>query len=113
MKLEVTKKFVRKQCKNILAIGYGGGVDLLRFQTPFAYSAGTYGWSCDYYLVDDVVLSAGYFPVKSINMKCHEILLTKLNNKARDIFIDGNIDAPTKEMLTNALLSDFCKACKI
>ena len=35
----------------------------LRYETPFAYSSGAYGWNCDYYDIDGVCISTGYRPI--------------------------------------------------
>ena len=63
MKCKVAMREVRKNYRTIIAIGYCKAQALLRHETPFAYSAGVYGWSCDYYDIDGVCISTGYRPI--------------------------------------------------
>jgi len=65
MKLRTTKKEIKENAFNILAVGYCELESLLKYESPFAYSAGVYGWSCDYYQFDGVVISTGYSPIGS------------------------------------------------
>lgn len=63
MKLKATKKQIRENAGLILSIGYCGLQSLLNCKSPFSYSCGIYGWSCDYYDIDGVVISTGYAPI--------------------------------------------------
>ena len=63
MKLKATKKQIRENSGLILSIGYCGLQTLLICKQPFAYSCGTYGWSCDYYDINGVIISTGYAPI--------------------------------------------------
>ena len=51
MKLQTTKKQIRQNFNTVLSIGYCDAQYLLDCKNPFAYSAGVYGWSCDYYQI--------------------------------------------------------------
>jgi len=62
MKLKTTKKQIRENANQIYSVGYCELDSLLVYQSPFAYSSGVYGWSCDYYQFDGVVISTGYSP---------------------------------------------------
>ena len=62
MKLKTTKKQIRENAKQLYAVGYCELDSLLVYQSPFAYSSGVYGWACDYYQFDGVVISTGYSP---------------------------------------------------
>ena len=66
MKLRTTKKQIKRQAHKLYSVRYCGIQHLLRYESPFAYSAGVYGWSCDYYNVDGVILSTGYSPIGEI-----------------------------------------------
>ena len=63
MKCKVTAKSIRESYRNILSIGYCEAQALLRYETPFAYSSGVYGWNCDYYDIDGVCISTGCRPI--------------------------------------------------
>ena len=64
MKCKTTAKAIRENYGGrILRIGYCAAQALLRYETPFAYSSGVYGWNCDYYDIDGVCISTGYRPI--------------------------------------------------
>ena len=68
MKCRVTAREVRNNYRNIVSIGYYQAQYLLRYEIPFAYSAGVYGWNCDYYDIDGVCISTGCRPIgKSVD----------------------------------------------
>ena len=77
MKLKATKREIKEYNNYILRAGYCEMDYLLSYEEPFAYSAGVYGWSCDYYKIDNVVISTGYAPLdnKNINIKYTTIKL--------------------------------------
>ena len=59
MKCHVTRKEIKNNYARILNLG-GACINLLRYETPFAYNAGKYGWNWDAYEVNGVILIAGY-----------------------------------------------------
>ena len=69
MKYKTTAKAIRENYgSRILSIDYCAAQELLRYETPFAYSAGVYGWNCDYYDIDGVCISTGCRPIgKSVD----------------------------------------------
>ena len=69
MKLKATKKEMRDGYYYIMSVSYCSMQSLLREQTPFAYSTRTEGWACDYYDIEGVLISEGYAPLASKNMK--------------------------------------------
>ena len=69
MKLRATKKEMREGYDKVLRIGYCNAQNLLWGEEPFAYSAGRYGWCCDYYDINGVLISTGYAPIESKGMK--------------------------------------------
>ena len=64
MKLKVTKKAMRGE--EMYRVGYCDLQHLLRDQQAFAYSAGVYGWACDYYQVGNIYISTGYSPIGKV-----------------------------------------------
>ena len=63
MKAKVTKKEIRNNYNNIIAIPYSEAAYLLRDLSPNFYSYGIYGWCCDYYEIGNVIISIGYSPI--------------------------------------------------
>ncbi len=104
MKLEITKKAIRDLDQTILKIGYCSAQYLLRFQPKFAYSAGKYGWSCDYYEVNGVIISTGYFPIgKEVEYK----LVQEYDDKAREICNDHSRSYEDQKTAVNTLLYEL------
>lgn len=104
MKLKTTKKQVRNYYSKIYSIGYCQAQNLLEGVTPFAYSSGNYGWSCDYYEIEDTCISTGYSPIgKSVDFD----LLRKYDKKANEIRSNYNIDYQKRKNKINKLLVKF------
>lgn len=109
MKLKTTKNQVKNSFVNIVSIGYCDIQYLTYYKSPFAYSCGVYGWSCDYYNIDGVCLSTGYSPIgKSADYN----LIKKYELKAGKIVRDYNINYDTKVKKVNKLLSEFVSKAK-
>ena len=80
MKLRTTKKQIKESGYDIISLGYCQADNILTYSSPFAYSSGAYGWSCDYYQFGNVIISTGYQPIgRSVNFD----LVKKYNDNAR------------------------------
>ena len=66
MKFKTTKKAMRSAYGTILTIGYCNAQHLLNYEEPIAYSTRAEGWACDYYVVNNVLISTGYAPIDGI-----------------------------------------------
>lgn len=104
MKYRTTKKEIRESGAAIYKIGYCDLQFLLRFNNPFAYSEGVYGWSCDYYEIDGVIISTGYNP---IGRKVDYSIIREYNEKARAINDNYNLPYEQREAEVKALLNEF------
>ena len=60
MKVKVTHKEINNKYNNIIRVGYSDLQHLLKYEEPFAYSSGVYGWSCDYYNINGTIIKTGY-----------------------------------------------------
>lgn len=69
IKLKTSKKIMREGYYRIISIGYCDAQYLLKYENPIAYSAGVYGWCCDYYDIDGVLISTGYSPLSDKNVR--------------------------------------------
>ena len=104
MKLKTTKKQVRNSYNKIYSIGYCHAQNLLEGVTPFAYSSGIYGWSCDYYEIENTCISTGYDPIgESVDFD----LLRKYDKKACEIRSDYDVDYQKRKNKINKLLVKF------
>lgn len=82
MKLKTTKSAVKNNFYYILSIGYCDAQRLLNYEKAFGYSAGVYGWACDYYEIEGVCISTGYSPLSDKNMKGNYNLVREYEAKA-------------------------------
>ena len=104
MKVKTTKKSVKNAFINIYSIGYCNAQNLLQDISPFAYSSGTYGWSCDYYEIEGICISTGYNPIgENVNYD----LVRKYDKKAKTILDNYNIDYQKRKNKVNKLLTKF------
>lgn len=105
MKLKATKREIKNSYSNLISVGYCDLQHLLYFKNPFAYSAGVYGWSCDYYEIsNNTCICTGYIPVGNIDPEYQLIL--EYNNLAQNV-IYSNLTMEQKREQVNTLLNEF------
>lgn len=105
MKLFTTKKAIKECYKDIIAISYCDAQHLLRYQIPFAYNSGVYGWNCDYYDINGIIICTGYRPQ---GKKCDFTLIREFDKKAENIINTVN-DRNDKKDIVNGYLHEFIK----
>jgi hypothetical protein len=86
-KIKVSKRAMRDNYY-ILGVAYNKVQHLLEGIDPVAYSASVDGWQCDYYDVEGVVISTGYSPLKSKNIKASYEMIKDYDDKARLIYLN-------------------------
>lgn len=59
MKTKVIRKDITESYEHILNLG-GACINLLRYESPIYYNAGTYGWNWYAYYINGVILIDGY-----------------------------------------------------
>ena len=117
MKVQVAKKEVRDTNYRIISIGYCDMQFLLRHHECNMYSAGIYGWSCDYYIINsnntgvftpNTVISTGYRPLNNRETSPDTGLL-RLFEKYASVVLDSATEASTavKHAWLNRLISAF------
>ena len=117
MKAQVSKKEVRNTNSRIISIWYCDMQFLLRHHDCNMYSAGIYGWSCDYYIINSdntgmftpyTVISTGYRTLNNRETK-PDIGLLRLFEKCASLILDSATEASTavKQSWLNRLLSAF------
>lgn len=115
MKFKATKKEIRNNYNYIVGVSYCKLQSLLENQNPIAYSSGVYGWSCDYYLLQNskgqkVLVSTGYNYIENQNLNPDYNKLIEFEKKAHEILYTRHeiaIPYETKRVLMNNLISDF------
>ena len=111
-KIKTTKKEMRQGYNKIISIGYCNLQSLLDYEDPIAYSAGVNGWSCDYYNVNNVLISTGYNPLSTKNTKKvpYEIMQA-YEQKAQKIRYDNTLQFEQKKQKLSLLLNQFINEC--
>ena len=109
MKLKTTKKEIKKNSNNIIAVSYCGLQSLLNYKNPFAYSSGNCGWSCDYYDIDGVIISTGYSPIGEY---ANYDLVREYEEKAKVVVYDWELKYDAKVEQLDKLLSEFINKAK-
>lgn len=108
MKIKTTKQFIKSHCQKVFAIGYCDLQYLLQYKNAFAYSAGVYGWACDYYdLGAGFILSTGYSPIGD---RLDYKLVRDYEKKAEKIANNYNLKYETKQKKINKLYDEFVSA---
>ena len=106
-KFKVTKQHFKND--EVLKIGYCQVQYLLQYHSPIAYSCGVYGWSCDYYKIDGIIISTGYSPIgRSLEYQT----IQNYENKARAIICDNTIPYEKQKDEINKLLRELIKEYK-
>ena len=84
MKVKVSKKEIRESGYKIIGIPYCNIQNLLYCENADYYSCGVYGWSCDYYKIEEynVIISTGYNYIGEVPER---ELMKKYDEKARNI----------------------------
>ena len=117
MKAQISKKEVRNTNSRIISTGYCDMQFLLRYHDCNMYSAGIYGWSCDYYIINSnntgmltpyTVISTGYRPLNN-RETAPDTGLLRLFEKYASLVLDIATEASTvvKQSWLNRLLSAF------
>ena len=117
MKARISQKEVRNTNSRILRIGFCDMQFLLQYHDCNMYSAGIYGWSCDYYIINSAntgvftpytIISTGYRPLDNRETK-PDIELLMLFEKYASLVLDSATEASTavKQSWLNRLLSAF------
>lgn len=100
MKLQTTKKQIRQGYNTILSVGYCELQSLLNYESPFAYSAGVYGWSCDYYNIDGVVICTGYSTIgERVNYDLVKEYEAKAEKIRRDMYTHKDISKKLSKLV--------------
>lgn len=106
MKYRTTKKAIRELGDPVYCVGYCNLQNLLRCVDPFAYSARSEGWACDYYYIHDLIISTGY---SAIGRKTDYNLCREYDQKALAIWSDYNLTFDQQKEKVEGLIEEFAK----
>lgn len=105
-KIKASKREMRENYY-VIGIPYCKAQFLLIYQHPVAYSSGVYGWSCDYYDVNNVVISTGYGYINNQRTAYDYDVLVEYDKKAYAIMSDYDMTFEERMKQVNALLNEF------
>jgi len=112
-KFKTTKKLMNERYDKILSVSYCNMQNLLRYEEPIAYSIRSEGWSCDYYYINEVLISTGYAPMNSKNVKSYNYdMLHEYDEKARNVIYDYNLNYEDQKRQVEKLLNEFIENIK-
>ena len=106
MKYKTSKKAMKENYNKIIKIGYCEGQYLLQYENPIAYSTRAEGWACDFYDIDNVLISTGYAPIDNKNANTNYNTIREYDNQAREI-VYSNDNWEDKKIKVRELLKDF------
>ena len=107
-KIKISKKDIKECCKNIICVGYCELQYLLQYKYADFYSCGVYGWSCDYYKIDDnLIISTGYSPIGNVKSNYKET--RKAEQKAREIVLNRDLTIEQKKKKLDNLLNRYTR----
>ena len=109
MKLQTTKSNVRKNFVTILTAGCFELQYLLNYCNAFAYSAGVYGWNCDFYQpsskFNGVCIATGYNTERMGGKRVSYELVKEYEQKAIEVVNDYS--QTNKREALNTLIDEF------
>ena len=112
MKLQTTKTNIKNNFGTVLTVGYCEIEYLLSYCSPFAYSAGVYGWNCDFYApstkYNGVCLATGYNTDRLGGKRVNYELVKEYEQKAHELLNDYHSQINKREAL-NILIDEFIK----
>ena len=112
MKFKTTKKQMKDNYHYILGTGYCSLQHLLNYENEIAYSTRSEGWACDYYEIDGVLISTGYSPIASKNIKADYETIRKYNEQAQAIQYNYDLSWENRRDKVRELLHQFIKEIK-
>ena len=109
MKLQTTKTNIKKNFVTVLTVGYCELEYLLNYCSPFAYSAGSYGWNCNFYQPSTkyggVCIATGYNTERMGGKRVSYELVKEYEQKACEVV--NNHSQINKREALNALIDEF------
>ncbi len=108
MKYKTTQKAIRNNYNTIISLGYCVAQNLLNYESPTAYTCGTYGWNADIYdLENGVVIVTGYRPFGNIRPSYDKV--KEYEDRAEKIRYTRGTDYNTQKEALQQLIREFIK----
>lgn len=107
MKFKTTGKQIKENYHKVIRAGYCDVQHLTRFREPIAYSCGVYGWNCDYYDIDGVIVATGYRGVPQQNTNVSHQTIREFEKKAEKLVHDYDLDYEERKEKVESLLKEL------
>lgn len=91
MKFKTTKKEIMANYGSIIKVDYCNLQNLLKYESPIAYTAGVYGWNADIYDFGGIAICTGYRPFGNIHPNWE--VMDKYEKEAENIYSNYKYDA--------------------
>lgn len=107
LKVQVTKKQITDNYKNVICVGNLNLYYLLRFKDARFYTAGMYGWNADIYEINNnTVIVMGDRPFG--NIKAEFGIIRGFEDRAREIIVRGDfLEYEEQEKVIDDVLDEF------
>lgn len=84
MKFKTTQKEIKANYRNIIKVDYCDLQNLLKYESPIAYTSGIYGWNADIYDFGGTAICTGYRPFGNIRPNWE--IMDKYEKEAENIY---------------------------
>ena len=98
--LEITRHYI-----NIYRVGYCKLQPIFNYLEPVYYNSGIYGWNCDIYIYNNIVITTGYRNLRG--QRIPDAILKKYNKKASAIIEKYKFDYLKKTTALDKLRDKF------
>ena len=104
MKFKTTQKAIKQGYKNVIRVPYCGLQNLLKCESPIAYTTRTEGWGADIYAFGNTAIVTGYTPFGNIRPSYETN--QRYEQRAREI-TDGIYNWEEKKALLDGLIKEY------
>lgn len=111
MKYHTTKKELRENYNHIIGVSYCGCQYLTHYMNANSYCSGIYGWSCDNFDINGVLISTGYNYINGKNAKGYKYEILEKYEKEAEKIVCSSIEWQEKKEKVNSLLNEFINKC--
>jgi len=104
MKFKTTQKAIKQGYKNVIRVPYCGLQNLLKCESPIAYTVRREGWGADIYDFGNTAIVTGYAPFGNIRPSYETN--QRYEQRAREI-TDGIYNWEEKKALLDGLIKEY------
>jgi hypothetical protein len=106
MKFKTTQKAIKQGYRNVIQVSYCGLQNMLRCESPIAYTTRAEGWGADIYAFGNTAIATGYAPFGNIRPGYETN--QRYEKRAREI-TDGIYNWQEKKAMLAELIEEYIK----